>query len=242
MLLSYFDNLKSGEVVLFVHGTASAKEIWERQYDLLSKSNFRVIGVDLRGHGKSKNPGGVCNIDDHINDLKETLDYLSVKNQITIVGHSFGAVLATYFAERYPHMVSKLLLVSLPVKMPKILLKYYKWFLDKPVEFLKRKLNLLLKLPLRKRYKLALSSDINIIRQIYNSSLDWDFISAVPKIKCPVYLSVGRFDYVALKSIVRRLHKVLPNSCYKVFNWASHTCMEDTPHEFNKWVLATLNP
>lgn len=240
MLLSYFDNKKNGPVVLFIHGTASANDIWEKQYQLLNKSDYRVIGVDLRGHGKSKDPGGVCTTGDHVEDLKKTLEYMDIKEPIIIIGHSFGAVLAVKFAEKYPILVAKLLLVSLPARVPKILLKYYKWFLGKPIQFLKKKIDLILKLPLKKRYKLAVSTDLNVVKQIWQESLDWDFLKSVPKVSCPVYLSVGRFDYIALRSMVETLHKELPNSSYKVFNWASHTCMEDNPREFNKWVLAAL--
>ena len=159
---------------------------------------------------------------------------------MTIVGHSFGAVLALKLAERHPELIEKLLLVSLPPKIPEILKKYYNWLLGKPVEFIKKKINLILKLPLKKRYRLAVTSDINIIRQIVRDLANCDFINSVPKVKCPVYLSSGRFDYVALKSQIKRLHNELPNSSYKVFNWASHCCMEDQPHEFNKWILAAL--
>lgn len=240
MILSFYDNKKNGPIILFIHGTASANDIWEEQYKLLNKSDYRIIGIDLRGHGKSLNPGGFCTLEEHSNDLKETLDHIGINSPITIIGHSFGAVLATRFAEKYPSKVCRLLLVSLPARMPKLLLKYYKWLLGKPFEYLKKKLNLILKLPLKKCYKFAISTDLSIIRDILRDSFKWDLLSQVPKIYCPVYLSVGRFDYVALKSMVKKLHKELPNSSYKVFNWASHNCMEDVPAEFNKWVLSAL--
>ena len=241
MILSYYDNQALGPVVLFIHGIASAKEIWNRQYNLLEKGGYRVIGVDLRGHGSSSNPEGVCTVDDHLADLCETLENIDISQKINIVGHSFGAVLAVKFAEKYPEKVNKLLLASLPVKVPTILLKYYKWFLGKPIEFLKKKINFIVKLPLKKRFKLAIKSDLNIVRQIWKESLEWDFLSNVPRIKCPVYLSVGRFDYISLVSVVRRLHAQLQSSNYKIFNWSSHTCMEDEPVEFNKWLAFALS-
>lgn len=240
MLLSYFDNSNMGSVVLFVHGTASTNEIWEKQYKLLNQSNCRVIGVDLRGHGSSKAQEGICTVNDHVNDLKETLDYIGIKEPVTIIGHSFGGVIALRFAEKFPSLVNKLLLVSLPPKVPRILLRFYRWLLGKPIELLQKKINIILKLPLKKKHKLAVSADLNIIRQIWKDSHSWDFLTQVPKLSCPVYLSVGRFDYVALSSMVKRLHKVLPNSSYKVFNWAAHTCMDDQPAEFNKWLLSVL--
>ena len=240
MLLTYFDNENSGPVVLLIHGTASANQMWERQYKLFTENSFRVIGVDLRGHGNSINPGGPCTTSDHIGDLKETIDHLKIQEPITIVGHSLGAILAVAFAEIYPELVSKLLLVSLPPRIPKILLTYYKWLLGKPVEFLKSKIDIILKLPIKKRYKRVVSTDLNIVREILKDSHSWDLITKVPKIRCPIHFLVGRFDYIALYGMVKKLHKELPNSTLTLFKWASHTCMEDMPREFNKWVISTI--
>ena len=241
MLLSYFDNKKNGPIILFIHGTASANDIWEDQYNFLSKLNFRIIGIDLRGHGRSKDPGGLCTLEDHIADLKETIDQIQIKEPFTIVGHSFGAVMAVIFAEKFPECVNKLLLAGFPAKIPGILLKYYQWLLGKPVEFLKKKVSLILRLPLKKKHKLAVCADLNIIRQIWKESIKWNFLEHMPKIRCPVYFSVGRFDYIALKGVIKKLHYALPNSRYKVFDWSAHTCMVDEPNEFNKWILSALD-
>lgn len=240
MLLSYFDNKKAGQVALFIHGTASENGIWEKQYKLLNKSNFRVIGIDLRGHGKSVNPGGTCTMNDHVNDLKETLDYIGINEPIVIIGHSFGAVLGVKFAEMYSELVDKLLLVSLPPRVSRILLLYYKWFLGKPIKFMKKKLSIFSKIPVLKRYKFAMNADLSIIRQIWRDSLYWDFLTNRPKVQCPVYFSVGRFDHIALNSLIKKLHKELPNSSFKVFNFAAHNCMDDQPGEFNRWILSAL--
>ena len=241
MILSYYDNQALGSIVLFIHGIGSAKEIWHKQYDLLKQNGYRVIGVDLRGHGSSSKPEGVSTVDDHVSDLYETLNHLCINQKITIVGHSFGAVLAVKLTEKYPEKVNNLLLASFPVKVPTVLLKYYKWLLGKPLEFLKKKTNLILKLPLKKRYKLVINSDLNIVRQVWKESLEWDFLSNIPKVQCPIHLSVGRFDYISLVTVVRRLHNRLQSSSCKIFNWSSHTCMEDEPREFNKWLAYTLS-
>ncbi len=240
MILSFVDNKKSGIPVVFIHGTASANDMWETQYKVLKKSDFRIIGIDLRGHGKSVHPGGVCDSDMHMDDLKETLEHLSINEPVIIIGHSFGAVLAFRFAEKYPEKVLKLLLVSLPPKVPQIWHSYYKWLLGKPVDLLTKKVNLLLKLPLKRKHKLALISDMTVVRQIWIDSVSWDFLSKTPIVHCPVHFSVGRFDSIALKSSIKSLHKSIPNSSYKVFDFASHTCMEDQPKAFNQCILASL--
>lgn len=240
MLLQYFDNNKIGRTVFFIHGTASNNLVWEKQFKLLDKSGFRVISVDLRGHGSSKTKSGICTIDDHLNDLKETIDCIQITDKITFIGHSLGAVLALKFAERFPDMVDKLLLIGLPVKIPRILCLYYKWFLKRPFRFLKKKINYFKWLPFYKKFKNALMTDLNVLWQIWKDSLYWDFIANLPKVTCPVFLSVGRFDYISLKGQVKKLHSLLPNSSYKVFKWSSHNCMEHEPYEFNRWLLTVF--
>lgn len=240
MILSFFDNKKSGVPVVFIHGTASANDMWEKQYKILNKSDFRTIGIDLRGHGKSVHPGGTCTPDLHMEDLKDTLEHLLINEPVVIIGHSFGAVLAMRFAEKYPDKVLKLLLVSLPPKVPQIWHRYYEWLLGKPVEFLTKQVNFLLKLPLKKRHKFALISDMTVVRQIWIDSTSWDFLASPPKVSCPVHFSVGRFDSIALKGSIKRLHRSIPNSSYKVFDFASHACMEDQPKAFNQWILSSL--
>jgi pimeloyl-ACP methyl ester carboxylesterase len=241
MKLSYFDNNKNGQTVIFVHGTGSASHVWEKQYKFLSNFDFRIIGVDLRGHGDSPNKGGLCFIEDHVNDLKETLDSIDLDLPAVIVGHSFGAVVGIKFTEKYPSLVDKLLLASFPPRVPRLMCLYYKWLLGKPVKFLKKQLSTISKFSILSRLKIAIQSDLSILRQIWRESLYWDFLSDAPKITCPVHLSVGRFDYIALKSLVKKVHRLLPNSSYKVFKWSSHTCMDDEPHEFNRWLLSAIN-
>ena len=241
MKLSYFDNKKNGQPIIFIHGTGSASHAWEKQYSFLSKFNFRIIGVDLRGHGKSPNNGGLCFIEDHVNDLKETLDSTGLNSPVIIVGHSFGSVIGIKFAEKYPLLVDKLLLASLPPKVPRLVCLYYKWLLGKPVKFLKRQLSTISKFSILSRFKIAIQSDLSILRQIWRESLYWNFLNDAPKVTCPVHFSVGRFDYIALKSLVKKVHRLLPNSSYKVFKWSSHTCMDDEPHEFNKWLVSAIS-
>lgn len=240
MILSHYDNKKDGPPVLFIHGTASAKGLWEDQYELLKKSNHRVVGVDLRGHGESQHSGGPCSIEDHLNDLIETLEYLEINKPITLVGHSYGAVISVKFAEVYAKKVERLLLVSMPVKVPRTICLYYRWFLGSPVKLIKKKLGWLKKYPILEKYKFALSTDLRVIRQIWKESLYWDFLKKKPRVSCPIHFSVGTYDVVAICDLVKKLHGHLPNSKYTEFKWSTHDVIKDQPNQFNSWILSTL--
>jgi len=63
----------------------------------------RVVGVDLRGHGRSgwEPP---WNVDTHVADLLETADALGLERPVWI-GHSFGGLLVAELAARAPERV-----------------------------------------------------------------------------------------------------------------------------------------
>lgn len=69
----------------------------------LSKS-FRVIAPDMRGRGASSRPHTGYTLDDHCADIISILDELGLE-QVNIAGHSFGALLALYFAAHHPGRV-----------------------------------------------------------------------------------------------------------------------------------------
>jgi lipase len=70
----------------------------------------RVVGVDLRGHGRSgwEPPWGV---ETHVSDLVATVDALGLERPAWI-GHSFGGLLTTELALRAPARVERAVLLD----------------------------------------------------------------------------------------------------------------------------------
>ena len=97
--LNYEDKGK-GKVLLFLHGLGSSIKDWDFQVPFFSK-NFRVITVDLRGHGDSVMKDNNFGVDFMVNDIKEFLDALKIDN-VTFIGFSMGGAIAFQFAYSYP--------------------------------------------------------------------------------------------------------------------------------------------
>jgi pimeloyl-ACP methyl ester carboxylesterase len=76
----------------------------------LSK-RFRLILVDIRGHGKSSKPECCYSRLDFAYDIKLLLDALSVR-QADVVGHSLGSIIAQTFAEYWPERTDRVVLIS----------------------------------------------------------------------------------------------------------------------------------
>jgi len=81
---------------------------------LLSKK-YRVIAIDLLGFGKSPQSDGGYTPEDHCRAIRSTLRSLGVHEPAIIVGHSMGSLIALRYAVLYPHEVSKLVLLNMPV-------------------------------------------------------------------------------------------------------------------------------
>ncbi len=87
--LAYFDNEKGNTTLLFLHGAFINKEYWNAQLSYFSK-NFRVIGVDLPGHGKSTHNNKDWTGPRFGKDISKFIQELALQNVI-IIGHSFGS-------------------------------------------------------------------------------------------------------------------------------------------------------
>lgn len=82
-----------GRPIVLIHGWPLSDEMFEYQYNDLINHNFRVIGISLRGFGKSDKPYGDYSYDMHASDIKGVLCELDVKNAV-MVGFSMGGAIA----------------------------------------------------------------------------------------------------------------------------------------------------
>lgn len=87
--LSYLDSEKGDITLLFIHGAFITKEYWHEQLSYFKK-NYRVLAIDLAGHGNSSHYRTECEIQNFGNDINEFIKVLSLKN-IIIIGHSAGS-------------------------------------------------------------------------------------------------------------------------------------------------------
>jgi pimeloyl-ACP methyl ester carboxylesterase len=80
------------------------------------KDEFDLIFPDLLTFGKSVYNGNDFSIDAQVEHLKLLLDSLHVNRRFTLIGNSYGGVVASFFASKYPAMVEKLVIYDSPVK------------------------------------------------------------------------------------------------------------------------------
>jgi pimeloyl-ACP methyl ester carboxylesterase len=101
--LFYTDDGADGPPIVLLHGWTCASDDWIWQIPELAR-RYRVIAVDLRGHGSSTvTPGGYC-VEDYAADIRRLIDVLDCGPAI-VVGHSLGAVIGAKIAIDHPDIV-----------------------------------------------------------------------------------------------------------------------------------------
>ena len=103
-----------GRAVVLVHGFLGAKEIWKEYSSRLSK-HFKVITIDLLGHGESECQGYLHNMELLAESVKTVLNELGVRKSV-LVGHSLGGYVCLAYAELYPDAVLGMVLMNSSAK------------------------------------------------------------------------------------------------------------------------------
>ncbi|MDL2143910.1 alpha/beta hydrolase [Flavobacterium tructae] len=107
--ISYSDS-GTGNPIVFLHGFLENKKMWKDYVDFFSEK-YRVITIDLLGHGESDSLGYVHTMEDNANAVQEVLNHLKIEKTI-IVGHSMGGYVGLAFAELFPKNIQKLVLLN----------------------------------------------------------------------------------------------------------------------------------
>jgi pimeloyl-ACP methyl ester carboxylesterase len=97
--------------VLLIHGTGASTDWWDPVVGALARA-YRVIRVDLLGHGRSSSPAGGYDIPTQARRVGAALDRLGV-SRLVAIGHSTGSNVATALAEQRPGMVTALALIDM---------------------------------------------------------------------------------------------------------------------------------
>ena len=101
----------SGPAVIFVHGWTCDESSWQGQVPAFSKQ-YRVITLDLPGHGKSDLPkGGTFSMALFARAVEAVREEAKVDRAV-FVGHSMGTPVIRTYALMYPTRVVGLVLVD----------------------------------------------------------------------------------------------------------------------------------
>jgi pimeloyl-ACP methyl ester carboxylesterase len=99
-----------GNPILFLHGWPDSWFSFSRVLALLPPQH-RAFAPDQRGYGDSERPDAGYRIRDYAADAVAFLDALSIE-RATLVGHSFGSLVARQVAIAHPERVASVVLIG----------------------------------------------------------------------------------------------------------------------------------
>ncbi len=114
-----YTNIKGdGIPCLFIHGgPGQGSNYWEKLAGDFSEKHFKMIYLDQRGSGRSSSPlNNDYSIERMIKDFEEVRKALNIDDWL-IMGHSFGGVLQTYYANIHSEKIKGMLMFNCTLDM-----------------------------------------------------------------------------------------------------------------------------
>jgi pimeloyl-ACP methyl ester carboxylesterase len=258
--LAYIDRgERSGPAVVLIHGYTDNARDWVPMLPYLSK-RYRLILVDIRGHGQSGKPECCYTRIDFAYDIKLLLDALGVQ-KADIVGHSLGSIISQTFAEYWPERTAHVVLISStggsppdrPKKPPQFDFAAEIRQLKEPIEadspfmiawwdsptpvdpdFIRRQRKDAAGIPLR--VWLAVLDQALPANNLYG-----DLQSSLPRLTAPTLLIWGSKDPIMEEDVRQSLRDALPKAKVKIFDGLGHNPFWEDPRGVAEVINAFLN-
>jgi non-heme chloroperoxidase len=252
-------DLGEGKTVVLIHGWPLSDAMYEYQYQDLVQKGFRVVGITLRGFGKSDKPYGKYDYDVYADDIKVILDKLNIKDA-TLGGFSMGGAIAIHYVAKYNAAhINKLALfgAAAPVWTKRS---------DYPFGFSKEDVNSLIALSQTNRPQLletfgkifgatetALPTGlgnwlggINLEASPYATTQslialrETDLRPELSKIKIPTAIFHGVKDKICEFALAEQMHKGIKNSYIVRFENSGHGLFLEELEKFNSELILFL--
>jgi len=102
----------SGPAVLLVHGWMFPSDLnWLRVYGPLEQAGYRVLAMDLRGHGRGLRSTARFRLEDCADDAAAVLAAVGVDSAL-VIGYSMGGPVTQLMARRHPELVDGFVLCA----------------------------------------------------------------------------------------------------------------------------------
>lgn len=213
--------------ILLIHGAAGSWHNFRLQIDWL-QSSYRVIAMDLRGHGLSPWPGG-SNIEHFVEDLAQ-LVHIRIPGSFAIVAHSFGGCLATHLATRFADRVRGVALLNTAGHIPQgLILRFLKVFAR--FSHWVAQLN---------PYWVSCHGSV-AHHLLWRTLPQWDSWELSAQVTVPSLVVAGLGDLLIPWRLARRLAETLPQGQFHLIRSGRHVCMWENPRELREQLESWLS-
>lgn len=245
----------SGQAILFIHGFSQCSLAWSRQLDSDLARKFRLVAMDMRGHGKSDRPrDGYDNSRLWADDVNAVVGELDLDRPI-LCGWSYGPLVILDYIRHYGeesiggiHFVGAITKLgseaAVSVLTPEFL-GLVPGFFSNDVEESARSLESLLRMcfmhePSATDLYTMLGYNLTVppfVRQALLSRV-FDNDDLLPTISQPVLITHGANDAIVKKEVVEQHRAAIAHAQIHMMPDAGHAPFRDAATSFNRRLAA----
>lgn len=239
-----------GPPVVLIHGLGGTLHIWHGVTELLSL-HHHVVGLDLRGHGRSSAGRAQFSIKTWSQDVAALISALQLP-PVTLVGHSMGTLIAQHLAVDSPELVDQLVLIGgISYFEPPSKENYDQRAAKVEKEGLDGLVDEWLEGALSPRTRSRLPQVAGLLREMFlrndprNYAKSCRALARTPSIDReaigqPTLLMVGDHDRSAPLRMTEQLHREIPVSRVRVIPSAAHWVTLEQPDVIGAAILEFL--
>jgi len=252
----HITDMGQGKIIVLIPGWPLSDEMYEYQYNDLVNSGFRVIGITLRGFGKSDKPFGDYSYDQHAKDIHKIIRKLDIKEAL-LGGFSMGGPIAIRYLSKFKGAgISKLALFgaaaplwtqrndfpyNLPVSAvdqlihlnhedrPKLLANFAKIFSATETSLNKGMSGWL--------SGIGLSASFYATSQCLIALRDTDLRHELKKITIPTLILHGKKDKICSFDLAEQLKEGITNANLISFDNSGHSLFLEERQKFNEELI-----
>lgn len=220
------------EVLLLLPGMLGSIGAQWRQFIPPLEKHYRIILMDLRGHGMSDNNANELRPEQMVQDIVGLLNSLSV-NRFHVAGYSIGGYLGLMLALNQPHRVHTLLMHATKFYWTQETIEQMKDQLDPDVliEKVPGYANQLAQEHGGGRWRTLVRQTADFVGYLTKSGITEGMVS---RVQLPILVSVGDRDEMVKLPECLRLSRIVPNGGLLV--------LPNTKHPFGSLSLVPLLP
>jgi len=242
--LHYADIPGKLPALVVIHGFPGRPHDFKRLFPFIPSQ--RIIAVALPGMGISPLHTPPYDIKGCASLVGELLEYLEL-DSVHLLGHSFGATLATFFTDKHPKKVRSLILLSSVGHRAHRIFRYscatslypltQTWGIRRCMSWVLPKLFQLLGFPKRLDYKVI----TQVLRLSWNFPFQ-DFHQSLSRINTQCLIVHAKDDPIVEYRLAEENQSLIANSRLEILDKGGHNPQVSNPETLGRWIKKMLDP
>ena len=236
----------AGSALVLLHGVGLSQSIWVEQVKAFAPTH-QIITYDLMGHGRSAPVSDNAALGDWVHQLENLVGELQL-GRLSLVGFSFGGLIAQGFAAKHADRIEKLVLMSTVYDRSEaqkanvlsrleivkregphatIPTSLSRWFSPQFAESHPDVMD---------RYVVMLrENDVASFLSAYTcfATVDRDLVGVLAKFNRPTLIMTGELDTGSTPDMARKLAGMIPGAEHSIIAGGRHMMPVEMPDEVN---------